>query len=406
MRRTGVLSSGIAALLLAAPALGADPLRYTAAETAALRAAAETCTGGTIRMGEGSTNPITAADMRMRLPEPTDPPGFRPDSDTSSHLFRIAHSLLRPALPEAPRASDIGRPWLTCKWDAVVGARLMAWLVGDGYGQLTGPTNSLYWLGQAYRQGVGVPQDAERARSLLLLARLRFLINLTAEDWGRTPNDTLDAVLKTPAGRQMLEKVAALPGNSEAKLLLARQLKTSDPVRARALLESALAMTWLSVNTELGNFRRDGIGGPKDLVGAVEQFAIVAQGGTSNGEEAVPMLAAARAYNGAPGIIPTVDPPPGLADFGGRALLPKPDETFFVSLRGSSPARALLAPDGRILFTELLSPSTGYSQVDRATMWVWNPKRLPKLPPWTVNGRAVFAWVPLPVLAFEPPRKQ
>lgn len=406
MRSARALPAAIAALLLAAPALAADPLRYTEAETAALRAAAETCTGGYYPAGRPDL--LTAAEMRARLPEPTDPPGFRPDKGMARNLYEVALGHFRPALPEAPRGLDTGRPYLTCKWDAVAGARLMAWLVGDGYAQLRGPTNSLYWLGQAYRQGIGVPQDAERARTLLLLARLRGFSKLTAEDWGRTPGETLEAALKAPAGRQMLEAVAALPDNPVAALLLAQQLKTTEPARARAVLDAAASATntYFPVNTELGNFRRDGIGGPKDLVGAAEQFAIVAQGDASNSPVAAPMLAAALAYNGALGTIPTVDPAPGLADFGGRALLPKPDETWFVSLRGSSPARALLAPDGRILFTELLLRPASYSQVERATMWVWNPKRLPKLPPWTVDGRAVFAWVPLPALAFDPPLKK
>lgn len=401
MQCSAALPAAIAALLLGAPALAADPLRYTEAETAALRAAAETCTGGYYRSGRDPAQ-VTAADMRARLPEPTDPPGFRPDEDRASDMYRIALGLLRPALPEAPRAQDPGRPWLTCKWDAVVGARLMAWLVGDGYGQLAGWTNSLYWLGQAYRQGVGVPQDAERARTLLLLARIRGDLNLTAEDWGRTPDETLEAALKAPAGRQMLEAAARLPGNPEAKLLLARQLKASEPARARAVLEAAATSMWIPANTELGNFRRDGIGGPRDLVGAVEQFARITQRSASNTSTGEAMLAAARAYNGTQKTIPTVDPPPGLADFGGRAALPRSDEPLFPSPRGSSPARALLAPDGRILFTELLSPKEGFSQVDIDTLWIWRPDRLPRLAPWKVDGRAVFAWVPLPTLPYEP----
>ncbi len=381
---------------------------YSASEIAALQQSAASCHGGYIQFLNGDTHHVTVAEIVENLSVLADPVDIRPNPEQARKLYDLAQGLLMPALLESPRALDGGKIGFDCKPDGVAGARLMTYLVGDGLAGLAGPTNSIYWLGQAYRQGVGVPRDPEHGRVLLLQSRVRGNIRLTADDWGRKPSDKLNDILREPAARRYLESAAQLKVKGQvAQELLGDLLVAENPMRARSLIEESAGYGWRPAIEKLAQMKRDGIGGPRDTVGATIEYAKLAQGQYVPNVWLDQMVSTALAYNAPLGEIPIVTPAPTLLEMGGRALLPKPEENAsFISMRDSTPARALLAPDGRIVFTMLVKEGAGSSNVDNATRWIWRPDRLPKMKPYVdAGGRAVFAWVPLPALAFEPPLK-
>jgi hypothetical protein len=111
------------------------------------------------------------------------------------------------------------------------------------------------------------------------------------------------------------------------------------------------------------------------------------------------MMAAAIAYNG--GEIPVVARRLTLRELGGRALLPVPGKVDLDSPRRAVEAKALLGPDGRVVFVELLAPFYDTTVIGRATLAVFDPKKLTRVVPHRVAGRPVFAWVDLPVLSWR-----
>lgn len=324
---------------------------YSASEIAALRESAASCHGGYIEFLNGDTHHVTVAEIMENLSLLGDPADIRPNPEQARKLYDLAQGLLMPALPESPRALDGLKANIDCKPDGVAGARLMNYLVGDGLAGLSGPTNSLYWLGQAYRQGVGVSRDPEHGRVLLLHSRVRGNIRLTAEDWGRKPSDKLNDILREPAARRYLESAAQLKVKGQvAQELLGDLLVTENPIQARSLIEESAGYGWRPAIAKLAQMKRDGIGGPRDAVGAIIEYAKLAQGENAPNVWLDQMVSAALAYNAPLGEIPFVTPAPTLLEMGGRALLPKPEENAsFISMRDSTPARALLAPDGRIV---------------------------------------------------------
>lgn len=380
-------------LLVATAEAHAATLTWSAADAARLRAAADACTGGMYRQQHnGSFVLRSARDITARLPGPGDDATVRPNEDYAHDLYYLALGLLRPALADPARALDGQKPlFLTCPAEPALGARLMAYLVGDGAGTRVGPSNAVYWLAQAYRQGIGVPRDPAHARSLFLQTRILGQRQLTAEDWGERPSDRLEDVLRQPQARAMLV-AAAEAKNSSAQLLLAEQVMTTEPSRALALLEAAASTGDFWATRRLAQVKVDGQLGPRDPAGAVVLLAPFAQTGNDTYKE---MLAAAAAYNAPVAGVPNATT---LDDLGGKRLLPKPGDVEFDSLVGRMPARGLLAPDGRIVFVELPDPRLIPLSLGKATLWTYKPDRLAKLSPYVVDGRPVFAWIQLPTI--------
>lgn len=392
MRRAAAL-----ALLVAAPlAVAAVPL--TEAEAQHFRALAAQCSGG--YYGRPKDNPdadmvlFTAADIARGLPGAGPQP--RITTESGQDAYRIATALLWPALKPVDSAWA-AKPWTTCPTDAAAGVRLLQWIVGEGGSDRLWPTNALFWLGLAARDGAGMPADAARARLYFLHARIAGLMTLGPEYWGESKDETLETALARPAARRLLDlEVAA--GTTEAQLVLADLVARSGPKRARALIEAAAREPDYRTARRLAAAQLSGLGAPPDPVAAAITLALVGR------QQGVPaydeMIAAAVTHNGEP--IPEATDKPTLDMLGGRGWLDAGMAGVRLdSLRGKVSSRGLLAPDGRVIFVEVTQLGLRRTSLGAATLAVYAPKRLPKLPPHLVAGRPVFAWVTLPTINWD-----
>ena len=86
----------------------------------------------------------------------------------------------------------------------------MTCLAGDGPRAETVPTNVYFWLAEAYRQGVGVPVDLDRAHRFYVHASV-LGYNTSAgedaldfEDWGGNPGDDLTTAVARPENKAIL----------------------------------------------------------------------------------------------------------------------------------------------------------------------------------------------------------
>jgi hypothetical protein len=385
------------AVFAAAPAIAAAPLTPT--EVAHFKALAAQCTGG--YYGSPSDEPkapggnVTAADMATRLPRA----GPQPRVKHQGHdAFSFATAFLSPVL-QPDKTPWTGKSDLTCPVDAGAGVRLLQWIIGDGGDDALYPSdNALLWLGFAARDGVGMPKDAALARQYFLHARIVGLTDFGPEYWGSTPNETLVEALARPEARAVLD-LEADAGRPAAQMLVADLIAVEDPKRARALLERAATNNIIGhIHRRLAEAQLTGLGAPPDGVAAVRTLAPLAfERGDPNYEA---MLAAATAYNGGP--VQEAKQVPTIEDFGGKAWLNAGLKLVELdSIYGSTPARGLLAPDGSIVFVEVVSPRVQRYSIDFAMLKVFNPKRLPRLQPEMVDGRPVFAWVKLPTLSWR-----
>lgn len=377
-----------AAVLLAGVPATASPgdTRWTAAQAEQAAKATIGCTGG-----EYGTRRRDAREILQSLPKAGETV-LQLNEDRAYDVYAVAGALLKPAIPKPERAFDPGGA-LTCTPDPALGVALMTFLSADGPANRRGPNNSFYWLGQAYRHGAGVASDPARARHYFLVSRILGNFLLTSEDWGERPDETLAAVLARPANRAMLESAAAA-GRSEAQFLLGDLVLATDKPRARALLRASARERNPGASRRLSDLEAQGAFGAPNFVEAAKFRAWLASLGNEGDLRA--MLEAARAFNG--GDIPVVDRKVSLDELGATAALAKLQGAERDSLVGKVPSRALLAPDGRILYTELLQPGIGRYSIGRDTLRVFDPETLKPVAPYVANGKARFAWLPLPTI--------
>lgn len=373
---------------LAAPA-SAAPARapLTEAEAAAALAAAGTCTGIVYKFDGGQRS---AADYLESLPRAGDT-GARWSEERADDVYALATGLLRPAIAAPERALD-ALGGFKCTPAPATAVRLLHFLAGPSPRAVIGPTNTYYWLGQAYRRGVGVAADPAKARASFLQARLFGHEQLTAADWGSSPADDLMALLRRPDNRALLDEAAQARWKGGPQYLLAELHLAGDPARARALLEEAAAVPNRKAALRLAALDAEGAFGESRPLRVVELLAPLARSGHAESEA---LLAAARRYNGS-AELPVSTRQVTSAQLGGKALLARAEAMKLDSLRGRVQTRALLGPDGRILLVRLIEPSMGDFEYGRATLNLYRPEHLPRLQPEVANGRPVFAWVNLP----------
>ena len=388
-----LFSGFLFALACAAPAAG-QPARapLNAAEAASVRAAASTCTGNVYGSGTGQR---TAADYLGSLPQPGDA-ASEWDEQRADEVYALATSLLKQALPAPERALDAGGTFI-CPAAPAAGVRLLHFLAGHSPRALIGPTNTLYWLGLAYRRGIGAPADPDKARSFFLQTRMRGHVQLTAADWGTSAPDDLMSLLRRPEDRALLEDAARGKRMGEAQYLLAELHLATDPMRARALLEEAAAAQHRAAVRRLAALEADGTFGEARPLRAADLLAPLARSGNA---EYQALLAVARSFNGPAGL-PVASRRVTMEQLGKRALLARAKAVERDSLAGRLAAQGLLAPDGRILFVELVDPELAVYSIGRATLIVYGPEHLPRLQPERVEGRPVFAWVTLPPIRWR-----
>lgn len=365
---------------------------WTAAQTSQL-AVAKTCVGQEYSRpsGELKDRIRDAAEIVRALPQAGEGPAEISD-DRAADIYSVAKGLLLTSMPDPERPLDGGKPFLTCQSDPKAAVALLTFLAADGPANRRGPDNTFYWLGMAYRRGVGVPQDMSRARSLFLTARILGLTQLTVEDWGTRPADTLTALLSRPDNRAMLEKAAAA-GRDEAQLLLANLLLSSDKVRARSLLLSSAAGWNIPAIRRFADLEMQGSFGKPDYLNVVKQLASIAH---IRIDDYNSMLGAARSFN--QGEIAELGRVVTVADIGGERLLAQLRAAEVDHIRGRVATRGLVAPDGHIIFVEVPDSGTRQFKMARQTLRIFRPENLRPIAPHRVDGKPAFAWVDLPTV--------
>lgn len=355
-------------------------------EAQADRAAKATagCTGG-----EYSTRLRDAQEIARSLPKAGETV-LQLDDERAYDVYTVAGALLKPAIPNPERGFD-RTSFLTCTVDPALGVALMTFLAADGPANHTGPNNVFYWLGQAYRHGAGVTPDARRARDYFLADRILGNFLLTSEDWGDRPADTLLAVLARPANRGILESAAAAD-KSEAQFLLGELLLATDKPRARALLRASAEQRNPRASRRLSDLEALGAFGAPNFQEAARARAWLA--GPDN-DDFRAMLDAARAFNG--GEVPAINRRISLAELGAAATLAKFQGAERDSIVGKVSSRALLAPNGHILYTEVESGARTFL-IGRNTLRVFDPPILKPIAPYMADGKPRFAWVTLPTI--------
>ena len=334
-----------------------------------------------------------AEEIAQSLPRPGETAVGLNDS-RANDIYEMAGALLKPAIPNPERAFDPS-VFVKCATNPEIGVAILAFLTAGGPGRSKGTGNAFYWLGQASRRGIGVPADPARARLYFLQARMLGIFTLTAEDWGEKPSDTLLAILARQANRAMLEDAAAA-GRPDAQLLLGELLVPTDKARARLMLEAAVAKDAFRAARKLAALEMQGALGKADPARAVALLAPKAYPGSDAYRE---MLAAAEAYNA--GDIPILQRPLTLSKLGGPSLIPWPDQVEFDGVPGRVPARALIGPDGKIVFTEVIDPRTRQFRMAKVTLRIFDPKKLKPGSPHVEAGRPVFAWAMLPPIIWR-----
>ena len=164
---------------IAAPAVAAPP--WTVEDVRRLSTIVPTCSGGEYRDVETRTAQMIAASLPKAEEDATNLSVQR-----AAVVYSYAGALLKPSIANPERAVDLLSS-VECPPDPALGVKLMTFLAGDRPGHNAGPTNAYYWLGMAYRRGVGVSPDPVRARQYFLQAQMLGLPKLTAEDWGASP---------------------------------------------------------------------------------------------------------------------------------------------------------------------------------------------------------------------------
>jgi TPR repeat protein len=385
-----LLAVGTGSILAAA--VPRTPL--TPPEAQRLAASARACTGGYYRIA-GLDKPTirrSAADHLPALPAAGDD-GSTWSEERADDAYALAVAMLENSITFSEKALSASSR-LDCPQDVESGVRLFRFLAGDDSTSWLGASNVHHWLAEAYRAGIGVRADPARARRHFLIARVSGHDQLGPSAWGEGPGDTLASRYARPADRAVFEEILATARYpDEARLVVAEIVAAADPRRARALLEAAAASNHSPAVRKLAEYEMDGTLGKPDPARAVE---LLARSTCRRCDTYEAMLAAARASNGG-GEIPTFPRRIGIGELGGlNRLLPDPSVIERDSLVGSVEARGLMAPDGRILFVELVGTGSRFDSLTSATLTLFQPKLMSPLTPHRVGGRPVFAWVDLP----------
>lgn len=287
------------------------------------------CSGGVYSNGEMQTAQMIAASLPRVGEEVADI-----DEKRAADVYSYAGALLKPSIVNPERALDT-KSFVKCPPVPALGVKLLEFLIGGEPGRHRGPTNSYYWLGIANRRGIGVPANPIRARQYFFQARAVGLRNLTAEDWGTSPNDQLFTIARKPENFRWIEGAAAA-GNLGSMVLLAELIVDHQPARARALL-TALP-DYIFAAQLLAKFEMEGKFGvprPDEAVRTMAYFPRLSESSYDL------MLQAARQYNGLGEEIPTSPRQVTLDELGGKQLLLAGEKAELDSIRGVVRARAL-----------------------------------------------------------------
>jgi len=377
-------------LALAIPTNAIAGAPWSTEDARLLSEIASSCSGGEYSDGETRTAQMIAAS----LPRAGEEANLL-DKKRAHDVYLYAGALLKPSIANPERALDPSS-FVKCPPNPALGVKLMEFLIGDEPGRNKGPNNAYYWLGIANRRGVGVSADAVRARQYFLQARALGIWNLTAEDWGTSPNDQLLTVARKPENFRWIEAAAAA-GKQGSIVLLAEMVVDREPARARSLLSAQPDDIFAA--RKFAEFEMEGKFGsphPEEAVRAMAHFQRLSRPYYDL------MLRAARQYNAPEQDIPTSPQQVTLDELGGKKLLLAGQKEELDAIRGVVTARALVDPTGTILYTEVPDPQISRFRMAFATLKIFTPSLLNKVAPFERNGRAIFHWLNLPPVRWAP----
>ena len=181
-RPMNIKASLVSFLAFAIPTTAIAGTPWSIEDARLLSEIAPSCSGGEYSGGETRSAQMIAAS----LPKAGEDANLL-DKKRADDVYLYAGALLKPSIANPERALDPSS-FVKCPPNPALGVKLMEYLTGDEPSRNKGPNNAYYWLGIANRRGVGVSADAVRARQYFFQARALGIWNLTAEDWGTSPN--------------------------------------------------------------------------------------------------------------------------------------------------------------------------------------------------------------------------
>ncbi len=360
-----------------------------------IRLSATNCTGGYYRDGQLHT-PEQIASALNKINGRRD----LISEDEARDIYYVAKGLLLKKIVNPERASDPKR-LLECAPDERGGVWLFKFLIGRSPDELKGPSNSFYWLGQAYRRGIGVRQDNERARELMLQARIMGNRKLTSSDWGNHPNDELLTVIKDSNYLPYLREASQGRRGGEAKLLLAENLITTSPNEAQRLLRDASINGYFPASRFLLESEQSGTLKKQHTHEQAVFWALLAWRSAHRPEFRHRLVETIVKLNRSGTNIPISNRSLTFEEIGGDSLIGDPNEIMLDGRRGIVQARALVSPDGKIIYVELVNSSSYQTPMGAETRKIYKPNKLTPVQPELYEGRAVYSWMMLPSIKFS-----
>lgn len=366
--------------------------------------ALSSCTGGWVEVGkEGVVGPASLVPRLAVLSSASDLLDERAGHD----LYKVAKALLAPAIESHDEMMD-GHSFLKCPARPKEAVALLKYLMGETPNDRRGVFNGLEWLAYAYRSGVA----GVKAPALARRYYLRFCIHLgldPAKQWSDGVDDSLSGNVDRAGLRPYLETLAQSDRGDAAgaRFVLAEEVLEKDPQAARKWLRYLHDRTLVRL-IELEDQKRI----PKIV--NEEEIAFWAEAARKlfrYREYAARLSDMAKSFNG--GSVPTSAVRPSLASL--KSQIDEGRVADASATREPIPVRALVAPDGRVLWIEACGMYPMPSKLPLGTINVYldgarlyglsNFSTFPRLPVTNIDGKPAYSWVTLPAVHFTRSKK-
>lgn len=385
----GILA--VSAAAQASPPMARDKI-------AAIAAVLPGCTGGWYTAGKESPPLNGPTDLARRL-ELLSRPSTELTDEAGEDLFRIAKALLVPATG-APAWFLDGGSSLKCPARPIEAVALMEYLVGERPDEWRGLLNAFDWLGLAYETGAAGAPDPAKARRYYLRSRMHSALS-RHDRWSDGIDKNLIANIRRAGLRPYLDALAQSDrGSGPARMILAEEALSTDPIRARKLLLNPYVPSLNRLLELEDQGRVPIIADANDIAFWAEAWRTM----LGYRKWASRMLQGVQRANG--GTIPTSSERPSETSL--RPYLDTERVADAYETRDPIPVRALVNPEGHVLYIEACRASLLASDVSPDVLKVrldvarlYNVTKLPNLPTVKIADRPAYGWVILPAVHFQ-----